>query len=111
MGKQALVALFTTLKDNIRLVILNACYSQPQAEAIVEVVDCAVGMNQAIGDRAAITFAASFYRAIGFGRSVKEAFDQGNTALMLEGIPEQETAELLSRSGINASEVVLVSPR
>ena len=46
--------------------ILNACYSKKQAEAITQVIDCAIGMNDAIGDEAAITFAASFYRAIGF---------------------------------------------
>src|SRR5262245_29358907 len=68
VGTQALISLFTTLKDNIRVVLLNACYSRSQAEAIRGVIDCAIGMNQAIGDRAAITFAASFYRAIGFGR-------------------------------------------
>lgn len=106
----ALRAVFTSLKDNIRLVVLNACYSRPQAEAIVEIVDCAVGMNRAIGDRAAIVFAASFYRALGFGRSVKEAFDQGCTALMLEGIPEENTPELLVKNGINASKVFLAGP-
>ncbi len=108
VGKRALAALFTTLKDNIRLVLLNACYSKPQAEAIVQVADCAVGMNKAIGDRAAIIFAASFYRALGFGRSIQDAFDQGNTALLLEGVPEDKTAELLVRDGVDASEVVLV---
>ena len=85
VSKAALKGLFTTLKDNIRVVVLNACYSRPQAEAVVEVIDCAIGMNKAIGDKAAITFAASFYRAIGFGRSVQEAFDQGKVALMLGG--------------------------
>src|SRR5262249_41534157 len=33
VSKQALVSLFETLKDNIRLVVLNACYSRPQAQA------------------------------------------------------------------------------
>ena len=74
---KALRSLFTTLKDNIRVVVLNACYSEKQAQAIAEVIDCVVGMSTAIGDEAAIIFAASFYRAIGFGRSIKEAFDQG----------------------------------
>ena len=84
----ALKALFGALKDNVRIVVLNACYSRVQAEAITEIVDCAVGMNTAIGDKAAIIFAASFYRAIGFGRSVEQAFEQGKVALLLEGIPE-----------------------
>ena len=106
----ALRALFTTLKDNIRLLVLNACYSRPQAEAIVEVIDCAVGMNKAIGDQAAIVFAASFYGALGFGRSVKDAFDQGCTALLLEGIPEENTPELLVKKGVDASSVFLIGP-
>ncbi len=110
VSKRALAALFTTVKDNIRLVVLNACYSKPQAEAIVQVVDCAVGMNKPIGDRAGITFAASFYRALGFGRSVREAFDQGKTSVMLMGVGEEETIELLTRDGVDASEVVLVRP-
>jgi hypothetical protein len=105
---EALKMLFTTLKDNIRVVVLNACYSQIQAQAISEVIDCVIGMNTAIGDEAAITFAASFYRAIGFGRSIKEAFDQGKTALMLEGIPEVNTPQLLTRMGVDPSSVVLI---
>jgi hypothetical protein len=110
VGKAALRALFTTLKDNIRLVVLNACYSRTQAEAIVEVIDCAVGMKRAIGDQAAIVFAASFYRALGFGRSVKAAFGQGCTALLLEGIPEENTPELLVKKGVDASQVFLAGP-
>lgn len=74
VSPDALKALFSTLRDNVRLVVLNACYSKTQAEAIAQVIDCVIGMNTSIGDNAAITFAASFYRAIGFGCSVKESF-------------------------------------
>jgi hypothetical protein len=48
---------------------LNACDSAPQAEAIVSVIDCAVGMSDEIDDSAAIAFAAAFYEALGYGRS------------------------------------------
>jgi hypothetical protein len=106
----ALKQLFTTLKDNIRVVVLNACFSKPQAAAITEVVDCAVGMNKAIGDDAAIAFAAAFYQAIGFGRSVKVAFESGKTALMLAGIPEEKTPELLCRKGVNPAALHLIQP-
>jgi hypothetical protein len=106
---QALKALFTALKDNIRVVVLNACYSQLQAKAITEVIDCAIGMNTAIGDKAAIVFAASFYRAIGFGRSVQEAFDQGKTSLLLEGIPEENTPELLTKVGVDPHTLYLIA--
>lgn len=109
VSTKALKALFTTLKDNIQVVLLNACYSRTQAEALVDVIDCVIGMNDAIGDQAALIFAASFYRAIGFGRSLQEAFDQGRTALLLEGIPEDNTPELLVKAGINPSLIFLAN--
>ncbi|MEO8166388.1 MAG: hypothetical protein ABI619_13435, partial [Betaproteobacteria bacterium] len=87
---------------------LNACDSRSQAELITQHIDCVIGMNKPIGDAAAIVFAASFYRAIGFGRSVREAFEQGQAALKLEGIPEENTPELLLRPGVNPAEIVLL---
>ncbi len=88
VSTRALTALFSTLKDNIRLVVLNACYSRVQGQSISQTNDYVVGMNAAIGDTAAMVFASSFYRALGFARTVQEAFDQGLTAILLEGIPE-----------------------
>jgi hypothetical protein len=108
VNANALELLFATLKDNVRLVVLNACYSRAQAEAIVTNIDCAVGTNESISDKAAIIFAASLYRAFGFGRSVKEAFDQAKAALLLEGISGEETLELLCRPGVNPAQVYIV---
>ena len=108
VSQKAIIALFTTLKDNVRVVVFNACYSKSQALAVTEVIDCTIGMNTAIGDPAAITFAASFYRAIGFGRSIQQAFEQGKTALLLEGIQEDKTPELLIKKGIDASQIFLI---
>lgn len=104
----AMKALFQALKGNVRVVLLNACYSQIQAEAIRDVIDCVIGMNAAIGDQAAITFAASFYRALGFGSSVREAFEQGKVALLLAGIPEEKTPELIHRSDVDPAKIFLV---
>ena len=39
----AVANIFRTLKDNVRVVLLNACDSALQAEAIVSEIDCAVG--------------------------------------------------------------------
>ncbi len=110
VSKEALVHLFRTLKDNVRVVVLNACYSRPQAEAIAETIDCTIGMNWAIGDAAAIVFTGSFYRALGFGRSVQEAFELGRAALLLEGIAGATTPELLARNGVDASSLILIAP-
>jgi tetratricopeptide (TPR) repeat protein len=99
VSSRALKKLFTTLRDNIQIVFLNACYSRIQGEAINKVIDYVIGMNKEVGDRAAIVFAASFYRALGFDRTIQEAFDQAITALLLEGIPEEDTPVLLVRHG------------
>lgn len=107
----ALEALFRVLKDNVQVVILNACYSEVQARAIAKVIDCVIGMSTAIRDRAAITFAASFYRAIGFGRSVQEAFEQGKVAFLLEGIPEDRIPILLHRPEVDPSKIFLCKPQ
>jgi hypothetical protein len=98
---RALSAALASAGQGLRLVVLNACYSVAQAQAIVEVVPCAIGMNTSIGDRAAIVFAAAFYRALGFGHPVRTAFDQGVSALLLEGIPEDRTPELLCARGVD----------
>jgi hypothetical protein len=105
VSPSTLKALFSTLKDNIRLVVLNACYSRKQAIAIARVIDCVVGMNMAISDEAAINFAASFYRAIGFGRSVKEAFEQGKVSIMFDSNTEKNTPKLLSRVGVDPANI------
>lgn len=107
VSNSALRALFATMKDRIRLVVLNACYSQPQAEAITESIDCAVGMKTEINDQVAIIFSGAFYRALGFGRSVKEAFDQGCVELLLEGTPQHDVPKLHVRNGVDPNQVFL----
>jgi tetratricopeptide (TPR) repeat protein len=53
-------------------------------------------MSKAIGDKAAIHFAAAFYRALGYGRDVQTAFELGTTQIDLEGIHEKDTPKLLA---------------
>jgi len=96
------------MKDNVRLVVLNACYSKEQAEAIIDSIDCAIGMKTEIGDDAAIRFAAQFYSALGFGLSVKTAFDQGTANLALHGLDKDNEPMMLSKTGVDASKVILV---
>jgi hypothetical protein len=109
--KEALADLLHRLPGNIRLVVLNACDTATVAEALVRHVDCAIGMCRPIGDDAAIAFAAAFYEAIGFGKSVGEAFGLGNNELMLARIPEEQTPKLEVKQGVDAARVVLVGPR
>lgn len=110
VSRQALRALFALHRNSVRLVVLNACFSKTQAQAIVEEIDCAVGMSREIGDEAAIVFAAAFYRKLGFGASVADAHAEGCVALMLRNIPEETTPQLLVKAGVDAHQVFLAGP-
>jgi hypothetical protein len=98
VSTESLVRLFKLFKNTIECVVFNACYSEGQAEAIHQHVDYVVGMNKAIGDRAAIEFAVGFYDALGAGRSYTDAYEFGCSAIDLEGIPESLTPVLKSRN-------------
>jgi hypothetical protein len=109
VSPRALSTVFSLLKDNIRCVVLNACYSEQQAQAIAEHIDCVVGMSESIGDRAAISFATAFYQALGYGRDVKTAFALGRAQIDLENVPEVQTPQLLATKA-DPAQIVLVSP-
>jgi hypothetical protein len=106
----ALADIFRVLKDNVRVVLLNACDSAPQAEAIVSVIDCAVGMSDEIDDGVAIAFAAAFYEALGYGRSVQDAFDIALVQFTGAGA-NRSLAKLHKRCGVEPSDIVLVTPQ
>ncbi len=109
VSSSAVAQLFAVLKGDIRLVVLNACYSQEQARAIVEKIDFVVGMAVSIGDDAAVVFAAAFYRGLAYGKSVQTAFDLGLNELQLMGLKEDEDVPvLLIRKGVDASAVTLL---
>jgi TPR repeat protein len=107
---EALTWAFQAYSGDIRVVVLNACYSLPQAEAIAGVVGCAIGTTHAISDAAAITFASSFYSAVAFGDSVQAAFDKARAALAMDHFDERETPQLVTRDGVDAAGLVLVHP-
>jgi hypothetical protein len=109
LNQQSFANLIRVLKDNLRIVVLNACYSEDQANYLKEIVDFTIGMGIAVGDKAAILFASHFYQGLAFGRSVETAFELGKGQLDLSTIPESDTPKLLVRYGVTATEV-LVSP-
>jgi WD40 repeat protein len=109
LSKPALVDIVSSCDEgNIRVVLLSACHTRPQAEALANAIDCVVSMNRAISDHSAIMFAASFYGALAFGRSVAKAFDQGVARLRAEGCDDADIPELIVRASVDAAKVVLV---
>ena len=97
---EALSNLFELCAHHVECVLLNACYSEIQAEAIAQHIDYVIGMSQAIGDKAAIKFATGFYDALGAGESVETAHKFGCIAIKLENIPipEHLTPQLKRKS-------------
>lgn len=85
---KALSQLFELFSDKMECVILNACYSESQADAINKHIDYVIGMRREINDKASIEFAVGFYDALGAGRSVEEAFEFGCSALRLFNLPK-----------------------
>jgi hypothetical protein len=88
--------IFSVFKENIRCVVLDYGYSQEQALAIAEHIDCVIGIPKAFAELAAITFVSSFYQALGFGKDVKTAFDLASNQLEIEGLSYEEPPKLLA---------------
>jgi hypothetical protein len=104
---KGLAELFRILRDNVRIVFFDACFSMSQAEAISSVIDYTVGTNKAVGDQAAVAFAVAFYRALAFGRSVISAFELAKTEIDLVRIPGGDTPVLLIRAGVDREQPFL----
>jgi formylglycine-generating enzyme required for sulfatase activity len=84
VSTEALSGLFELFANRVECVVLNACYSEVQANAITQHINYVVGMQQEIRDDAAIAFAIGFYRALGKGRSIEEAYKFGRNAIQIE---------------------------
>ncbi|MDF5725778.1 MAG: SUMF1/EgtB/PvdO family nonheme iron enzyme [Rhizonema sp. PD37] len=98
---QALAGLFELFADNVKCVVLNACYSEIQARAIAQHIDYVIGMSQEIGDRAAIEFAVGFYDALGAGKTIEFAYKLGCRLIRIAGIAEELTPKLFFKKQLN----------
>jgi TPR repeat protein len=103
----AMTKAFQVFRNDVRLVVLSACYSRSQAEAIAQVVGCAIGTSGEILDEDAIRFNADFYGAIASGESVQAAFDQARTVLELNE-PGPVLPELVHRDDVNPARLFLL---
>lgn len=107
VSKDALCGLLSLLKGNIRCIVLNACYSEQQACAIAQEIDCVIGMSHTIRDQAAISFSVGFYEAIGYGKDVQTAYDLGCSRLRMDW-PGEHTTPILIAVNVAPRKVVLV---
>ena len=86
----ALAKLFHIFKEQIKCVVLNACYSKAQADSISQEIDYVIGMSSSIEDEAAIRFSVAFYDGIFAGTTFKTAFELGCTAIDLQNLAEAD---------------------
>jgi len=86
--RKHLADLFKEFNNIIQVVCLSACFSEEQATAIYEHIDCVVGMKDEFTGSAAVKFARGFYRALGHGEPYTRAFRFGVNAIGLDGIEE-----------------------
>ena len=105
---RTLTSYFRILSNKTVLAVLNACFSSKQAAAIQRIIGLTVGMRQPVADEAAISFSKSFYQALGYGRSIREAFDLGATAINASDPGLDGVAELFEGDGIHANALCLV---
>jgi Lon protease-like protein len=107
VSSTALEETFGAAGSSVKVIVLNACYSEMQAEALLAHIDCIVGIGGSIRDAAARNFAIGFYGGLGECESVAAAYRQGRAAISLEGLPDGERPRLKLRDGIDAERLVL----
>ena len=100
VGAEVLADFFELFSDSVECVVLNACYSEAQAEAIAQKIEYVVGMKKGIGDDAAIKFAVAFYDALGAGEDIEFAYKLACNAIQWVGLPEHLTPVLKKRSQV-----------
>ena len=107
VSAQALAQVFEAAGSSVQLIVLNACYSEHQAQALLAHVDHVVGTGRAIPEDAARSFAIGFYGGLGEGERVSAAYRQGCAAISLEGLSAGDDPQLRLRGGISADRPLL----
>lgn len=113
MSADAFEALLRALGGNIKLAVLNACFSMHQARAVCDLTGIAIGMHRQISDDAAIAFSRALYGALADSRSVRDAFELARAEIRVVGKRDDaDVPELFVRPGLDASRIHLprISP-
>ncbi len=100
VNTEALAGLFKLFSDEIECVVLNACYTEIQAQAIAQHIAYVAGMQGSINSHAALKFAIGFYDALGAGENVERAFAFGENAVSLEGLDGNHRPQIFRKVDI-----------
>jgi WD40 repeat protein len=96
VNSEAISELFEEFSDEVECILLNACYSEVQANALIQHINYVIGMSREIRDDAAIAFSIGFYDSIGAGRSVESAYKLGCSSIQMElSSPSTQSRKLI----------------
>ncbi|MBD2695217.1 CHAT domain-containing protein [Anabaena catenula] len=96
VNSDALSKLFKQFSDKVECILLNACYSEVQADALIQHINYVIGMSREIGDEAAIAFSIGFYDSVGAGRTVEDAYELGCNSIQMElSSPSPQSRKLI----------------
>jgi len=104
VDQDGLATVFALYNSHVQVVLLNACFTKTQAQSISRVVNYSIGTSRGIGDKVSVAFAGAFYRALGFGWSIRDAFESAKAELALTKIPRSRGIELFVRSGLSEND-------
>jgi hypothetical protein len=76
VSTEAIAGVFEATDGRVKLVVLNGCYSEAQASALLAHVDHVVGLDGPVDGETARTFAIGFYGALGASESIEVACKQ-----------------------------------
>jgi hypothetical protein len=79
----ALAEQLQAYRATLRCVLLNACYSTHQGHLISLGIPYTISMDGTVHDKAAIEFSRGFYDAIGAGKDVDFAYEEGRRNVAL----------------------------
>jgi hypothetical protein len=88
--KTAIERLFGYHRGQIRLVVLNACYSAIQAEQIRKHVDYVIGVDKTIDDEIARRYAVQLYGGLGEGREIDQVHEEITEILLRDDRVDSE---------------------
>ena len=91
---QPLANLLKLCDEHLECVVLNACYSDVQGDAISANIPFTIGMRDVVEDNVAIKFSQGFYDAIGAGKSYEKAFEWGKVAIEFD-LANNEASQIL----------------
>ena len=104
IDQQGLANLFALYNTHVRLVLLNASFTKTQARSISKVVNYSVVTGTETGDKVSVIFAGAFYRALGFGKSIRVAFESAKAELALNTKSRARGIKLFVRHGVSESD-------